>query len=134
MGNFFNAMKKFIPRNAFSSSLVIVKFVPCELSILLALRGRSPEKIFVFGKLFHLDWVIFLARGDPSCLVTFTFLVHFNNSFCCCCCCCSFLSSLTDFTSYYVKISLWCNQGSVLCTSYLCNFFFSYELSARIID
>ena len=71
VGNLLIVITKFIPRNALCSSLVTVKLHSDEhkvlivkLSILAALRGPSPKKIFLLGKLFHLDWVLFLARGD----------------------------------------------------------------------
>ena len=47
-----------------ASILISVKVLIVQLSILAALRDRSPKKIFLLGKLFYLDWVIFLARGD----------------------------------------------------------------------
>ena len=70
------AITKFIPRNAFSSSLVEHKALIVQLSILAALRGRSPKKIFLLRKLFHLDWVVFLAQVGTL----LTFLFHFHNS------------------------------------------------------
>ena len=72
MGNLLIVISKFIPRNTFGSSLETVKFLPfhkhkdliVQLSIRAALWDRSPKKIFLLGKLFHLDWIAFLARGD----------------------------------------------------------------------
>ena len=61
-------------------------------------------------------------------LITLNFLVHFcNSSF-------LFFSFFFDWLTWnYKKIRLWCSQGIVLCSSHLCNFFFSYEFSVRFI-
>ena len=72
VGKLLIAIMKFIPRNAFNSSPVTVKFLAfwwakgliVQLSILAALWDQSPKKIFLLGKLFHLDWVVLLARAD----------------------------------------------------------------------
>ena len=61
----------------------IVFYWIVQLSILAALRGRSPRKIFLLGKLFQLVWVVFYISGmrwHSPCSVTFTFLFHFHNS------------------------------------------------------
>ena len=69
--NLLIAITKFIPRNAFSFSKLWSFFhsdeykgLIVQLSILAALLGRSPKKVFLLGKVFHLDWVVFLAWGD----------------------------------------------------------------------
>ena len=64
------------------------------------------------------------TRWHSSCLVTFTFFIHFHNSF--------FLSFCLwlIITSYYLKISIWCSQGSFqykVSSSRLYKFLFSYE-------
>ena len=92
-----------------------------QLSTPAALRCRSPNKIFLFGRLFHLDWVVFLARGDT--LLAWYLLPFWSTSIVLLFC--YFFLRWLIVTWFYVKISLLCIQGSVLCTSCLFNFFFN---------
>ena len=69
--NLLIAITKLIPRNVFSFSKLWNFFHSDEHkgfivqpSILAALLRRSPKKVFLLGKLFHLDWVVFLAWGE----------------------------------------------------------------------
>ena len=130
VGHLLTAITKFISRNAFNLSFWLAQRFDCSTSILAAFRGRSLKKTFLLGKLFHLDWVVFLARGD-TLLAWWPLLFWFTSSILLFC---SFLSSLTDcHLVLLLKISLSCSQGNSLSTSCLHNFFFSYELSVRII-
>ena len=80
---------KFIPRNAFSSYLVTVKFLPflwaqrfdCSIiNFSSSLRLVTKENICIgepFSSRLH---CISGTRWRSYCLVTFTFLAHFHNS------------------------------------------------------
>ena len=137
VGNLLIAITKFIPRNAFSSSLVTVKFLPfwwayrfnCStINSSSSSRPVTKENIPIGETFsFRLD-SISGTRWHSSCLVTFTFLVCFHYS--------SFLFFSFFFHCWSLGTTWRLASGvvkNVLFTSCLYNFFFSYELSVRII-
>ena len=129
VGNLLIAITKFIPRNAFSSSLVTVKFLPFWWAWRFdfsAINSSSSSRPVTKGKFSIGETVSFRlgcisgTRWHSSCLVTFSFLVHFRNS--------SFFVLFFLFwlivTWYYEKIiSLWCIIS--LCVLVVCVIFSS---------
>ena len=80
VGHLLTAITKFISRNAFNLSFWLAQRFDCSTSILAAFRGRSLKKTFLLGKLSFRLGCISGTRWHSSCLVAFTFLVHFLNS------------------------------------------------------